>query len=77
MVRCAVGVTEEFKVEVGLNQGSALSPFFFAIMMDRLTYKLRRQSPWTMMSADDTVICSEQVEEKLERWRYDRERICV
>ncbi|KAK3520628.1 hypothetical protein QTP70_029397 [Hemibagrus guttatus] len=36
VVRCAVGQTEELKVEVGLHQGSALSPFLFAMGMDRV-----------------------------------------
>ncbi|KAK3511358.1 hypothetical protein QTP70_005291 [Hemibagrus guttatus] len=40
VVRCAVGQTEEFKVEVGLHQGSALSPFLFAIVMDQLSEEL-------------------------------------
>ena len=31
VVRCAVGVTEELKVEVGRHQGSALRPFLFAM----------------------------------------------
>ena len=41
VVRCAVGTTESFKVKVGLHQGSALSPFLFAVIMDRLTDEVR------------------------------------
>ncbi|KAK3526662.1 hypothetical protein QTP70_030874 [Hemibagrus guttatus] len=77
VVRCAVGQTEEFKVEVGLHQRSALSPFLFAMVMDQLSEEVRQESPWTMMFADDIVICSEsreQVEESLERWRFALER---
>ncbi|KAK3566831.1 hypothetical protein QTP86_004565 [Hemibagrus guttatus] len=77
VVRCAVGQTGEFKVEVGLHQGLALSPFLFAIVMDQLSEEVRQESPWTMMFADDIVICSEsreQVEENLERWRFALER---
>ncbi|KAK3529743.1 hypothetical protein QTP86_003019 [Hemibagrus guttatus] len=77
VVRCAVGQTEEFKVEVGLHQGSALSPFLFAIVMNQLSEEVRQESPWTMMFADDIVICSEsreQVEENLERWRFALEK---
>ncbi|KAK3527860.1 hypothetical protein QTP86_009416 [Hemibagrus guttatus] len=77
VVRCAVGQTEELNVEVGLHQGSALSPFLFAMVMDQLSEEVRQESPWTMMFADDIVICSEsreQVEENLERWRFALER---
>ena len=76
-VRCAVGVTEGFEVKVGLHQGSALSPCLFAMVMDRMTDDIREEAPWTMMFADDIVICSEskeQVEEKLESWIYALER---
>ena len=77
VVRCAVGTTESFKVKVGLHQGSALSPFLFAVIMDRLTDEVRREPPWMMLFADDIVICEEtreDVESKLESWRYALER---
>jgi len=76
-VRSAVGVTDSFKVKVGLHQGSALSPFLFAILMDRLTDEVRKTPPWNMMFADDIVICEksrEQAEESLEKWRCVLER---
>ncbi|KAK3542720.1 hypothetical protein QTP70_000097 [Hemibagrus guttatus] len=48
-----------------------------AVVMDQLSEEVRQESPWTMMFADDIVICSEsreQVEESLERWRFALER---
>ena len=71
-VRCAVGKTSPFEVEVGVHQGSALSPFVFATVMDHLTEEVRREAPWNMLFADDVVLVNETregVEEELERWR--------
>ena len=77
VVRCAVGTTESFKVKVGPHQGLALSPFLFAVIMDRLTDEVRREPPWTMLFADNIVICKEtreEVERRLDCWRYALER---
>ena len=45
VVKFAVGTTESFKIKVGLQQGSALSPFLFAMIMDRLTDEVKREPP--------------------------------
>ena len=77
VVKCTVGTAESFKVKVGLHQGSALSPFLFAMIMDRLMDEVRREPPWTMLFADDIVICEEtreEVKRRLESWKYALER---
>ena len=74
---CALRTTESFKVKVGLHQGSALSLFLFAVIMDRIMDEVWRKPPWTMLFADDIVICEEtreEVEWRLEFWRYVLER---
>ena len=63
----AVGTTESLKVKVRLHQGSALSPFLFAVIMDRLTDEVTREPPWMMLFADDIVIC----EETRKKWSRD------
>ena len=77
VVRCAVGTTKSFKVNVGLHQGSALSPFLFAVKITKLTDEVRKESPCTMLLADDIVICKETTENvvwRLESWRNTLER---
>ena len=77
VVRCAVVTTESFKVKVGLHQGSAFSLFLFAVIMDRLTDEVRREPLWMMLFVHDIVICKEtreEVEWRLESWRYALER---
>ena len=72
-----IGTTKTFKVKVGLHQGSALSPYLFALIIDRLTDEVRREPPWTMLFADDIVICEEnreKVKRRLESWKYALER---
>lgn len=49
VVRCAVGVTDVFKEEVGLPRESAMSSFLFVEVMDRLRDEVRQES------AHDTV----------------------
>ena len=46
VMRSSAGLTEEFEVGVGLHQGSVLSPFLFAIMMDKLTEETWTESSW-------------------------------
>ena len=77
-VRSSAGLTEEFEVGVGLRQVSALSPFLFAIVMDKLTEEIRTESPWDMIFADDIVLCREdrrQLQEVLEVCRNALEKI--
>ena len=60
-----------FKVKIGLRQGSALSPLLFIILMDVIGYKVKMDSPYSMLFADDIVLCNDTMEglkESLDKW---------
>ena len=76
-MRNAAGLIKEFKVGFGIHQGAALSPFFFVIIIDRLTEDIRKDAPWDMLFADDIFLSRQyhrEIEEDLEIWRNALER---
>ena len=46
--RTSGGDTNNFPINIGLHQGSALNPFLFAIVMDELIKELQDEVPWCM-----------------------------
>ena len=75
-VRSAAGESGSFNGDVGLQQGSALSPYLFLILTDVLTYGVRKEVPESMMFADDIVLCGGRevdMTEYLDTWRKSLE----
>ncbi|XP_070003214.1 secreted RxLR effector protein 78-like [Nicotiana sylvestris] len=58
-VRTVGDDSEHFSIFMGLHQGSALSPFFFALVMDALTNHIQEDVPWCMLFADEIVLIDE------------------
>ncbi len=62
--------TDDFPIKIGLHQGSALSPYLFALVMDEVTRDIQGDIPWCMLFADDVVLvddslCDKRVPQKL------------
>ena len=68
--------TDDFPIKIGLHQGSALSPYLFALVMDEVTRDIQGDIPWCMLFADDVVLVDDSrtgVNRKLELWRQTLE----
>ena len=67
-VRVNNTVGEKFNVEVGMHQGSVLSPLLFILVLEALSREFRSGLPWELFYADDPVIISENLDKLEERY---------
>ena len=71
-VRTCLGDSAAHPVTVGVHQGSALSPYLFITVLDVICQDLLKPAPWTMLYADDVVLCARDqanLQEKLQKWK--------
>ncbi|GJW87601.1 retrovirus-related pol polyprotein LINE-1 [Tanacetum coccineum] len=71
-VRTPTGNSEYFLVDVELHQGSAISPYLFALILDELSRGIQESIPWCLIFADDIVLVSDTpdgLNRRLEQWR--------
>ncbi|GKD04626.1 retrovirus-related pol polyprotein LINE-1 [Tanacetum coccineum] len=57
---------------IGLHQGSAISLYLFALILDKLSRGIQESIPWCLIFADDIVLVLETPEglnERLKKWR--------
>ena len=52
-------MTLDFSINIDLHQGSALSPYLFALVMDEVTRDIQGDISWCMLFADDVVLVDE------------------
>jgi len=76
-VKSPAGLSEEFSIEVGVHQGSVLSPLLFIVVMQEATKEERGENLKELLYADDLVLMAETEEEVMERfsaWKRGMEK---
>jgi len=63
VVRTVYGNSKGFEEKVGINQGSALSPLLFVIVMEAISREFRVALLWKLLYADDFAVVAETEEE--------------
>ena len=71
-IRVNNSYSNKVNINVGVHQGSVLSPLLFIIVLEALSREFRTGCPWELLYADDLVITAEDPEEletKLSNWK--------
>jgi len=58
-VKSTQGETKEFGVNVGVHQGSVLSPLLLSIVLEALSMVFKEGLPWELLYADDLALLAE------------------
>ena len=69
--------SKEFRVGVGVHQGSVLSPLLFILVLEALSRQFHTGVPWELLYADDLAVMADSVEEciaRLKVWKEGMER---
>ena len=64
--------SDVFDVQVGVHQGSVLSPLLFIIALEALSREFLTSCPWELLYADDLVLITDAMDEllsKLGNWK--------
>jgi hypothetical protein len=71
-VRTSDGDTNDFTINIGLHQGSALSSYLFALVMDGVTRDIQGGISLCMLFVNDVILVDDSrtgVDQKFELWR--------
>uniref|UniRef100_W5MQY1 ribonuclease H n=1 Tax=Lepisosteus oculatus TaxID=7918 RepID=W5MQY1_LEPOC len=72
VIQGPVGTSQPFAINVGVHQGSSLSPLFFVLCMVMATANLQAPYPWSLLYADDFFLGDEECQElqhQMQRWK--------
>jgi hypothetical protein len=58
-VRTSDRDTNDLSINIGLHQGSPMSPYLFALVMDEVTRDIQCGITWCMLFADDVILVDE------------------
>lgn len=74
-VKTIGGDLDHFLVMMGSQQGSTLSPFLFALIVNEMTCHIQCEALWYIFFADNIILIDETCDEVKERFKASRQTL--